>query len=172
MKTSLQQGDRQSLRSLVDALRHGLQENLWGVVLFGSATRGEAGAESDLDLLLVADGLPEKFTIRMQYLRQMVPGEMRSMVSFIAKTRAEFEGSFPSYYLDIGVDGIILYDREGYMRQKLIRIQELIRLAGLHRRRFDHGFIWEWGKPPTGPWRIDWSGVYMDSEQADEKEEQ
>ena len=96
MKPSSQQGNRPSLRSLVDALKHGLRENLWGVVLFGPVARGEAGEDSDLDLLLVADGLPEKSTTRMQFLRQMVPGGLRGAVAFIARTRAEFEGSFPS----------------------------------------------------------------------------
>lgn len=148
------------LSLLVESLRQGLSEKLWGLVLFGSMARGEARESSDLDLLLVADDLPEKLTARTRYLRCFLPGELRGLVSFSAKTRPEFEGGFPSYYLDIAIDGIILYDREGYMQHKLARIRELLTAAGLQRHRTDHGFSWEWHKPPRGPWRIDWSGVY------------
>ena len=35
-----------------------LGERVWGVVLFGSAARGKATSNSDLDLLVIADALP------------------------------------------------------------------------------------------------------------------
>ena len=151
---------QKELSPLVEGLQHGLAENLWGLVLFGSVARGEAKESSDLDLLLVADNLPEKFIARTQYLRCVLPGEIRGSASFIAKTRAEFEAGFPSYYLDLALDGIILYDCENYMHQRLARIRELLKTAGLKRQRTDYGFCWEWQKPPRGHWRIDWSGVY------------
>jgi predicted nucleotidyltransferase len=90
---------QRELSTLVEGLQHGLSEQLWGLVLFGSVARGEAQEGSDLDLLLVADGLPEKFTARMRHLRCLLPSALRGGVSFIAKTRAEFEAGFPSYYL-------------------------------------------------------------------------
>lgn len=152
--------ERWGLNPLVKAFEQGFQGTLWGLVLFGSAARGEAQEASDLDLLVVADGLPEKFTTRMRLLRSLLPGNLRGKVSFIAKTRAEFEGGFPSSYLDLALDGIILYDREDYMKQKLERIRSLIQTAGLTRRRTEYGFFWWWKRPPTGHWRIDWSGVY------------
>ena len=151
---------QKELLPLVEGLKHGLAEKLWGLVLFGSVARGEAKESSDLDLLLVADNLPEKFMARTRYLRCLLPGEIRGPASFIAKTRAEFEAGFPSYYLDLALDGIILYDRENYMHQKLARIRELLKTAGLKRQRTDYGFSWEWWTPPRGHWRIDWSGVY------------
>jgi predicted nucleotidyltransferase len=148
------------LAPLVEGLKYGLSQTLWGLVLFGSVARGEAKESSDLDLLLVADDLPEKFTARTRYLRGMLPSDLRGTVSFIAKTRAEFEAGFPSYYLDLALDGIILYDREEYLRKKLAHIRELMQTAGLTRQRAEDGFSWQWQKPPRGHWRIDWSGVY------------
>jgi hypothetical protein len=148
------------LSPLVESLQHGLSEKLWGLVLFGSVARGEARESSDLDLLLVADGLPENFMARLRYLRRLLPGELRGAVSFIARTRSEFAAGFPSYYLDLALDGVILYDCENYMQQKLARICELMQAAGLQRRRTDYGFSWAWQKPPRGHWRIEWSGVY------------
>ena len=97
---------------------------------------------------------------RTHYLRSLLPGELRGAASFIARTRVEFEAGFPSYYLDLALDGVILYDRVDYMQQKLTRIRELIQTAGLKRRRINYGFSWEWQNPPRGHWRIDWSGVY------------
>ena len=79
----------------------------------------------------------------------------------IAKTRDEFQAGFPSYYLDLGLDGIVLHDREQYMQGKIERIRSLIELAGLTRQRVDDGFVWRaWREPPAGHWRLDWSGVH------------
>jgi len=50
-------------------------------------------------------------------------------------TPEEFEAQFPSLYLDFGLDGIVLYEREGYMQRKLARICEIIQEAGLFRER-------------------------------------
>jgi predicted nucleotidyltransferase len=46
------------LARAVEALRDGLGDRLVAVALFGSRARGEAGEESDWDLLVVAEGLP------------------------------------------------------------------------------------------------------------------
>jgi hypothetical protein len=68
---------QRELSPLVEDLQHGLSEQLWGLVLFGSVARGEARESSDLDLLLVADGLPEKFMARTRYLRRLLPTELQ-----------------------------------------------------------------------------------------------
>jgi predicted nucleotidyltransferase len=148
------------LRPMVEALVRGLPRTLWGVVLFGSAARAEATETSDVDLFVVADDLPEAFSDRLRLLRSLAPGSLRGKIALIAKTRNEFEAGFPSYYLDLGLDGIVLYDRERYMEGKIDRIRDLIDLAGLSRRRINRGFVWRWREPPTGHWRIDWSGVH------------
>jgi len=152
--------ERRALEEVRDALRAGLGEGLWGLVLFGSAARGEAHEANDWDLLLVAEGLPEGFLERHRFLRALLPSAWRGRVSFIAKSRAEFEAGFPSYYLDVAVDGIVLLDRDRYMGGKLQRIREVMQEAGLRRRRVPPGFVWEWERPPAGAWRIDWTGVY------------
>jgi len=146
-------------RAAAAALAQGLGERLWGVVLFGSAARGEATADSDLDLLVVADALPERLGDRLRLLRQSLPGHLHGRTSVIARTRREFEDAFPSLYLDIGLDGVVLCDRDGYTRQRLERIRALIREAGLSRAPTRGGFEWRWTTPPAGHWRVDWDGV-------------
>lgn len=147
------------LAGLAESLERALSGQLWGLILFGSAARGETTDRSDLDVLLVADGLPSLFGPRIRFLRGLLPAPVQGKVSLIAKTRAEFEAAFPSYYLDIGLDGIILYDRDGYVTEKLTTIRDLIATAGLSRHRLASGFSWRWARPPAGHWRVDWGGV-------------
>jgi predicted nucleotidyltransferase len=150
----------QELDSMVHALHANLGESLWALVLFGSAARGEARNSSDLDVFIVADSLPHRFSARGRLLRSLIPKAIVGRISFIAKTRDEFEQGFPSYYLDLALDGVILFDRDRYMAWRFERIRSLIQDAGLIRLRTQYGFFWRWAKPPAGPWRIDWSGVY------------
>jgi predicted nucleotidyltransferase len=44
------------LAPVLETLRNGLGDDLVAVVLFGSRARGEAGPESDWDLLLIGEG--------------------------------------------------------------------------------------------------------------------
>jgi predicted nucleotidyltransferase len=49
------------LDQAVDRLRAALGMNLIGVVLYGSHARDEAREDSDVDLLVIAQGLPERW---------------------------------------------------------------------------------------------------------------
>ncbi|HEX9732472.1 MAG TPA: nucleotidyltransferase domain-containing protein [Thermoanaerobaculia bacterium] len=60
------EGTRDWLRELLDEVKRGLTRlygaRLRGVYLFGSYARGEAGAESDVDLLIVLDEVTRYFS--------------------------------------------------------------------------------------------------------------
>jgi predicted nucleotidyltransferase len=148
------------VEEVVSGLRETLGGSLRGMALFGSRAREEARAESDWDLLVVADALPAAPLERSRTLRGALPPRWQGRVAIIAKTAAEFEAEFPSYYLDIATDGRILFDREGYLAGRLSLIRQRIREAGLRRERIDGGVLWTWETPPRGPWRIDWTGAY------------
>jgi len=65
-----------------------------------------------------------------------------------------------SFYLDISLDGVIIYDRD-FIKEKLERIREIISQAGLKRCRDADDFYWEWEKyPKPGRWKIDWDGYH------------
>lgn len=151
---------RQRLEPLVDAFVRLLGDNLISQVLFGSKARGEGKEGSDWDILLIARDLPKNLMERQIFLRTALPWGMGEPISLLPKTRAEFEGSFPSLYLDIAMDGIILWDRDEFMRGKFRQIRQLIRKAGLERHLVGKDLIWQWKNPPKGKWRLDWSGVY------------
>ncbi len=48
---------------------------------------------------------------------------------------------FPAFCLDLALDGVILYDTDGYMEAKLRRIREIVKKTGLKRERIPDGFF-------------------------------
>lgn len=152
--------DIKEFESLTEAFQHQLGEGLISLVLFGSQARGTGLIRSDWDIFLIAEDLPDHPFERQIFLRKMMPPRFPFQVSIYAKTVKEFERDFPATYLDIAVDGLILFDRDGYAHEKLQQIQKIIEEAGLKRvKKFGH-LIWKWESQPQFGWRIDWSGVY------------
>jgi hypothetical protein len=75
----------------------------------------------------------------------------------LARTPDEFDSHLSSLYLDIALDGKVLYDPHGYAARRLGSIRRLIKEAGLYRERTEAGDTWRWKKPPPlGRWRLDW----------------
>jgi len=132
------------LEPIVQALRAGLGERLIAIVLFGSRARGEATEDSDWDLLVIADGLPEGFMERNFMLKQLIPSEWRGSVCFLVRTPSELENRLASLHLDIALDGKILYDPFGFAARWLERLRDFIRKAGLVRERVGSGEEWLW----------------------------
>lgn len=140
----------------ITALRAGLGDRLIAAVLFGSRARGEASAESDWDILLIAEGLPPAPFERHLFLKRLLPHGCRGAVSFLAKTPEEFESHLASIYLNIALDGQILWDPHGYARRQLAAIRNVIERAGLYRERTVAGDVWRWQKEPSGIWALEW----------------
>ncbi|MEW6095055.1 MAG: nucleotidyltransferase domain-containing protein [bacterium] len=147
------------LKDFVRGLKEGFGESLSGVILYGSRARGEAVASSDYDVFILIDGsLPKSPFKRSKLIMSKIKD--RKNINFILRTKAEFETSFPSLYLDLALDGKVLFDKKDYVKCKLERIKELLREAGLVREKRSYGFGWYWKKVPVKfPWKIDWEGV-------------
>lgn len=146
----------QQLQPVVEALQQGLGEDLVAVVLFGSRARGDARPESDWDLLLLANQLPTPFFARHHYLQKCLPPDWVGQVSILAKTTTEFAAGISSLFLDIALDGIILYDPTQYAAKQLAYLQKLIQQKGLYRQQSQNEFMWLWRNPPGLKWRLDW----------------
>ena len=118
--------------------------------------KGEAHVQSDWDLLLIAENLPEKPLARHFFLKRALPPACRGAVSLVAKTPAEFEARVSPLYLDIALDGMILYDPKGYALARLEKLKNLIATSGLHRLRSKDGDVWKFDKPHFEPWSLSW----------------
>lgn len=148
--------DRTAAVAASSALRQALGDRLIAVVLFGSRSRGEATESSDWDLLVIAEELPDKPLGRHLLLRRCLPATSGGRVSLQAKTPTEFESGVPSLYLDIALDGQVLYDPQGYATTRLARLRCLMQRHGLYRERRPAGDLWRWRRPPLWPWRLTW----------------
>ena len=145
---------------IVNALKKKLGDDLIAVALFGSYARGDYHEGSDIDLLLIARNLPENRFEQASFLLNAV-AECKRVPSFALYSPEEFDTSFPSFYLDLGLDAIILYDTNGLLEQRLKRIREIIKEAGLYRTGIRHNFFWNWKNPPKpGRWSITWEGFH------------
>lgn len=146
--------------SIVQAFLKEFSDGLLSIVLFGSRARRDGHSFSDWDILLVTNGnLPENPLDRQWYLKDILSKNAILNVSIMAKTKEEFESRLAAVYLDIALDGIILFDRNKYMEKKLEEIRQILKKSGLKRIKKRHGLVWRWDKgkhPKPGAWKIEW----------------
>jgi predicted nucleotidyltransferase len=147
-----------TLKKITECYEEYLGEDLISLVLFGSHARGEAKKTSDLDLFLVAKGLPAKPFKRVLYVRAPLKGQFKEKICLIAKTPDEIRSAFPSLFLDVFSDGISLFDKEGFFEMLKTRVGEIIVEAGLERKKDSGEYYWEWKTPPRKGWEITWNG--------------
>ncbi|MEM2186292.1 MAG: nucleotidyltransferase domain-containing protein [Thermofilaceae archaeon] len=148
----LQEPYRSILLELVRALQRRLGSSLVSVVVFGSVARGEARRDSDIDLLIVVEGLPRS-RFRRQDIFMEVEGELQPLIeeaeklgytiefSPILKTPEEAARGSP-LYLDMVEDAVILYDKGGFFQGILKRLAK--RLEALGAERVKYGKLWYW----------------------------
>jgi len=146
------------LSQAVEALIVALGSDLVALALFGSQARGEAGEDSDVDLLLIARSLPQNPFERRRRVQEPLLEAGIPSVSVLARTPEEFTADVTPLHLDLAVDAVILYDPEGFLAEKLERVRQLIQEAGLVRRRTAHGWVWWWREQPRPGWSLTWEG--------------
>ncbi|MFQ3683792.1 nucleotidyltransferase domain-containing protein [Roseiflexus sp.] len=103
------------------------------VTLFGSRARGEAAPESDWDLLVIAKNLPERVMKHHALLKGLVPDIWHDSLSILVRTPQDLESHLPALYLEIALDGIVLFDTDGYLAQRLAKLRAAIERLGLER---------------------------------------
>lgn len=141
---------------VVQALQQGLGKKLVAIILFGSRARGDAKEESDWDILVIAKDLPERQIERYRKIKEILPQNWRGRISILAKTPDEFEIVLPPLYLEIALDGLILYDSQEYARIQLQKLRRLIQSKDLRREKRGNDFIWQWGRFPGFGWSLSW----------------
>ncbi|MBI3455477.1 MAG: nucleotidyltransferase domain-containing protein [Candidatus Rokubacteria bacterium] len=143
---------RRAAERYAEALRGALRENLVSVVLFGSVARGEAGPDSDIDLLIVGEEFPPGRFARLRLLEDVdreFEGELvrlramrlRPRLARHLKTRKEAARVVP-LYLDLVEDALLLYDREGFFQSVLARLEASLKRLGAERRILGQTRYW------------------------------
>jgi predicted nucleotidyltransferase len=129
---------------------------LLALAVYGSVGRGTMREDSDVDLLLVARGLPRgRFERVAEFqdvedrvaplLRPAGPGAAPIELSPVFRTPEELEGG-GLLYLDMTEDARILHDPEGLLAGFLDRFRA--RLGRLGARRIWRGNAWYWDLKP------------------------
>lgn len=154
MKTS----DLSIFNKLVTCYKEYMGDHLISIVLFGSRARGDAKETSDYDLFIIAEELPPKPFKRVLFIRSPLKGQFEEKFCIIAKTPEEVLSDFPPLFLNLGLDGIILFDRNDFFKNLQEKIRSIIRQARLLRKKDNGDFYWEWQSPPKKGWEITWSG--------------
>lgn len=130
---------------------------LISLVVFGSVGRGTPRPDSDIDILLVIQDLPNG---RIPRVREFAPIEIalsnvvkrRFELSPVFKTPQEIANGSP-LLLDMVEDSRILFDRDDFFRQAMKNLNE--RLQRLGARRIWRGNAWYWDlKPDYRPGEI------------------
>jgi predicted nucleotidyltransferase len=154
--TSINAQFKSLLAHVLAACQQHYGPRLVSVAVFGSVGRGTPHPESDLDLLIVADDLPDGRLPRVAEFRAVEAAlsphlaEARAAglvpeVSLIFKTQAEArQGRL--LFLDMVEDARVLYDRGGFLQETLAQFKA--RLDRLGARRIWRGNAWFWDLKP------------------------
>ena len=141
------------LDRFLERLRAHFGARLVSVVLYGSRARGEARPESDLDLLVVAEGLPASRLDRREILRSLAEQtseEFADALSCVSFTPAEATHVHP-FYLGMLSGQQILHDRDGFFAAVLERLRARLRELGARRLVDDDGYEYWDLKPDWKP---------------------
>ncbi len=121
-------------------LRENYADRLQSVCVYGSVARGTASASSDVDMLVVVEGIRGSVGKRLEELYESVApiederrflyrNELFTDVSFFPLSRDEASRFLP-IYLDIIDEGVIVFDKEGFLEKVLSQCRSLVRKAG------------------------------------------
>nr|MDO8082797.1 nucleotidyltransferase domain-containing protein [Candidatus Freyarchaeota archaeon] len=129
-------------------------DRLRSVCLFGSVARGEATPESDIDVLVIAEGLPWDVGLRVKettwiYTKLKETESYRSLralgrnclISDILLTPEEAE-KHPPILLDMIDDGIILYDKDDFLKNIFNKLSERLKELGARKVKTEKGHYW------------------------------
>ncbi len=152
------------LESLKEELGNCLGENLTSIVLYGSYARGQTTVDSDVDILIIAEGLPhsslERQAIFTKILNELEIPLRKGLhqtgwfpyISAILKTPQEAD-RISRIYFDMIDEAKIIFDKDGFFRSLLRKVEKKLKELGA--KRIQVGEMWYWDlKPDYRPGEI------------------
>ena len=145
---------RELIEEYCSAIGEHFKDRLVSLCVFGSVAKGEATPESDIDVVVVAEGLPQDIGSRIRetvdlHLRlgegkgaKRLKGLGRSAsISEVIFTPTEAD-RHPPILLDVVDEGVILYDKGRFLEGALNSIRERMREFGSKKVRTRKGHFW------------------------------
>ncbi|MBO3841802.1 MAG: nucleotidyltransferase domain-containing protein [Candidatus Brockarchaeota archaeon] len=146
----------QVVRRYCELLREVLGDRLLSVMLFGSIARGDWDKNSDIDILIVAEGWEDKPAwVRIKELRRAKEA-LEASPEYSESLRAGYYPIIQNYclnveeakrfnriYLDAVLDGIMLYDKNSFLTAVLQSLRKRLEEMGSVRVTLPgKGFYW------------------------------
>ena len=143
------------VRKILD--RYG--SRVYSIVLYGSVARRRAEKNSDVDLLLIIDGLPLSYSKRIEELVSLEFDEsIRCELEFLRKEGYSTDltyvpltpneaKSFRLLFLDILTDGVRLLDRDSFFEKLSNEFLGRLSSLGAEKVKVDDG-LWYWVLKP------------------------
>ncbi|MEM0004783.1 MAG: nucleotidyltransferase domain-containing protein [Desulfurococcaceae archaeon] len=134
------------------ALQRVFMDKLVSVVVFGFVARGEARVDSDVDFLIVAQGLP-KSRFKMVELFERAEELVEPLVEELWSRGIYLDFSpiildvdeavrHRPIYLDMVAEAVIVFDRDGFFKRVLDNLAERLKTLGAERKKI--GRLWYW----------------------------
>jgi predicted nucleotidyltransferase/DNA-binding HxlR family transcriptional regulator len=131
------------IKKYCEILNNYLGERLISIMLFGSIARGDWDKNSDMDILIIADGWNDKpVWNRIEELRK-AKKELEESLEYLEALRAGYWPIIQNYplnieeakkfnrvYLDAIIDGIILYDKNNFLTNILESLRKKLEEMG------------------------------------------
>ncbi|MCX8069943.1 MAG: nucleotidyltransferase domain-containing protein [Thermodesulfovibrionales bacterium] len=141
------------LNVLTNSIIQYYSTRLVSIVLYGSVARNTFRPDSDIDLLIICDNLIKGRTKRLlefiEYIEKPLKSNLIRLSSEginpvfcpLLKTKEEvLYGSL--LFLDIAEEGKILYDKDNFFSNYLIKFRDTLRKLGTKKVYTDSGYYW------------------------------
>ena len=113
-----------------------------GAIVFGSVARGVQSKDSDADLLAVAESLHPKRNRRGGQIAQIKSMFPKIPLDVLLLTQEEVFSNFRNHnplFLDIAEEGIIILDKDDFLKDLISEAKTYIRTRGI--KRFGDGWV-------------------------------
>jgi len=104
------------------------------IVAFGSQVKGLASLFSDLDLLVVAEGINPKRQRRGEEILEIKKARPALFLDLLLLTKSETVSNFENHnplFLDIAEEGVVIFDEDNFVGNLMAETREYVRQKGI-----------------------------------------